>query len=123
MEITLNNQDIQDALLAYVGANMNVTEGKTLQVNLSATRNPAGFKATVEFIDADSIAGATASVAKEEKPTKAKKDKPADKVEPGVKVDEPKDTTPEDVNDDKLPEATDDIQEAEASESGGLFDD
>lgn len=56
MEISLNDQDIEKALAQYVGANVMPAKGVTLDIKLFATRNPTGFKATVSFIEAGSLA-------------------------------------------------------------------
>jgi hypothetical protein len=56
MEISLNDQDIERALTQYVGANVMPAKGVSLDIKLFATRNPTGFKATVTFIEAGSLA-------------------------------------------------------------------
>ena len=55
MNIVLNNEDVTQALEEFVKNRMNI-EDNTLSINISTTRNPTGYTATVDLIAPDSIA-------------------------------------------------------------------
>lgn len=79
MEINLNDQDIERALAKYVGANVAPAEGVTLDIKLFATRNPTGFKATVSFIEAGSLAAGPVANPVVPEPTVEPEETPAQK--------------------------------------------
>lgn len=77
MKITLTQDEIEESIRQYVGAQLHVRDGKRIEIDLRATRGDAGYTAEIEIVDCDTEPGP-----KSEEPVKLKT---ASKAEP-IKV-------------------------------------
>ena len=86
MQITIRQAEIEAAIRQYVGNSVAVSNGKRIDIKLSAKRGPGGFQAVVDIVDSDTPAAsmentntdaqqstATQTVASEAKQSKAAK--------------------------------------------------
>lgn len=62
MQIILVQAEIETAIRNYVNSKVKVNEGQDIRIDLSASRGPEGFRATIDIID-DDLTPAVASKA------------------------------------------------------------
>ena len=62
MQIILVQAEIETAIRNYVNSKVKVNEGQDIRIDLSASRGPEGFRATIDLID-DDLTPAVASKA------------------------------------------------------------
>ena len=62
MQIILVQAEIETAIRNYVNSKVKVNEGQDIRIDLSASRGPEGFRATIDIID-DDLTTAVASKA------------------------------------------------------------
>ena len=55
MQIILVQAEIETAIRNYVNSKVKVNEGQDIRIDLSASRGPEGFRATIDIIDDDLI--------------------------------------------------------------------
>ena len=55
MRITLIQSEIETAIINYINAQVNVREGMSIVVDLSATRGENGFTATIDIVNAKAV--------------------------------------------------------------------
>ena len=55
MQIVLIQAEIETAIRNYVNSKVKVNEGQDIRIDLSASRGPEGFRATIDIIDDDLI--------------------------------------------------------------------
>lgn len=53
MQIILVQAEIETAIRKYVNSKVKVNEGQDIRIDLSASRGPEGFRATIDIIDDD----------------------------------------------------------------------
>lgn len=58
MQITLNQQEIETALKAYVCSQININEGQEIAIELKAGRSEAGYTATLDIRPATDVRSA-----------------------------------------------------------------
>lgn len=56
MQITIRQAEIEAAIRQYVGNSVAVSNGKRIDIKLSAKRGPGGFQAVVDIVDSDTPA-------------------------------------------------------------------
>lgn len=78
MQIILVQAEIEKAIRNYVNSKVQVNEGQDIRIDLSASRGPEGFRATIDIIDEDATAPkaaapkVTAEVGEDQAAAKAK---------------------------------------------------
>ena len=73
MKLMLDQQEIEEIILDHVRKTVSLVEGKSLQLELSNTRGPAGTIATIEFSNvADTKGPESVSIVPENVPVAAK---------------------------------------------------
>ena len=55
MQIILVQEEIETAIRKYVNSKVKVNEGQDIRIDLSASRGPEGFRATIDIIDDDLV--------------------------------------------------------------------
>ena len=55
MQIILVQAEIETAIRKYVNSKVKVNEGQDIRIDLSASRGPEGFRATIDIIDDDLV--------------------------------------------------------------------
>ena len=55
MQIILVQAEIETAIRNYVNSKVKVNEGQDIRIDLSASRGPEGFRATIDIIDDDLV--------------------------------------------------------------------
>ena len=63
MQIILVQAEIEKAIRNYVNSKVQVNEGQDIRIDLSASRGPEGFRATIDIIDDELIPAATPKAA------------------------------------------------------------
>ena len=63
MQIILVQAEIEKAIRNYVNSKVKVNEGQDIRIDLSASRGPEGFRATIDIIDDELIPAATPKAA------------------------------------------------------------
>ena len=63
MQIILVQAEIEEALKDYITQRITLTNGSTIQIDLSATRGADGYKATIDILPADGHVTAPATPA------------------------------------------------------------
>ena len=58
MQIILVQAEIEKAIRNYVNSKVQVNEGQDIRIDLSASRGPEGFRATIDIVDEDATATA-----------------------------------------------------------------
>mgnify|MGYP000485231983 CR=1 FL=1 len=53
MQIILVQAEIEKAIRNYVNSKVQVNEGQDIRIDLSASRGPEGFRATIDIVDED----------------------------------------------------------------------
>lgn len=56
MQIILVQAEIEKAIRNYVNSKVQVNEGQDIRIDLSASRGPEGFRATIDIVDEDATA-------------------------------------------------------------------
>lgn len=55
MQIILVQAEIEKAIRNYVNSKVQVNEGQDIRIDLSASRGPEGFRATIDIVDEDAM--------------------------------------------------------------------
>ena len=63
MQIILVQAEIETAIRKYVNSKVKVNEGQDIRIDLSASRGPEGFRATIDIIDDDLVPAAAPKAA------------------------------------------------------------
>lgn len=63
MQIILVQAEIEKAIRNYVNSKVQVNEGQDIRIDLSASRGPEGFRATIDIVDEDATTTASAAPA------------------------------------------------------------
>lgn len=63
MQIILVQAEIEKAIRNYVNSKVQVNEGQDIRIDLSASRGPEGFRATIDIVDEDVTTTASAAPA------------------------------------------------------------
>ena len=63
MQIILVQAEIEIAIRKYVNSKVKVNEGQDIRIDLSASRGPEGFRATIDIIDEDLVPAAAPKAA------------------------------------------------------------
>lgn len=63
MQIILVQAEIEKAIRNYVNSKVQVNEGQDIRIDLSASRGPEGFRATIDIVDEDTTTTANAAPA------------------------------------------------------------
>lgn len=63
MQIILVQAEIEKAIRNYVNSKVQVNEGQDIRIDLSASRGPEGFRATIDIVDEDATATTSAAPA------------------------------------------------------------
>lgn len=63
MQIILVQAEIEKAIRNYVNSKVQVNEGQNIRIDLSASRGPEGFRATIDIVDEDVTTTASAAPA------------------------------------------------------------
>lgn len=63
MQIILVQAEIEKAIRNYVNSKVQVNEGQDIRIDLSASRGPEGFRATIDIIDDDLVPAAAPKAA------------------------------------------------------------
>ena len=63
MQIILVQAEIETAIRNYVNSKVKVNEGQDIRIDLSASRGPEGFRATIDIIDDDLVPAAAPKAA------------------------------------------------------------
>lgn len=58
MQIILVQAEIEKAIRNYVNSKVQVNEGQDIRIDLSASRGPEGFRATIDIVDVTTTASA-----------------------------------------------------------------
>ena len=61
MQIILVQAEIEKAIRNYVNSKVQVNEGQDIRIDLSASRGPEGFRATIDIVDEDVTTTANAA--------------------------------------------------------------
>ena len=61
MQIILVQAEIEKAIRNYVNSKVQVNEGQDIRIDLSASRGPEGFRATIDIVDEDATTTANAA--------------------------------------------------------------
>ena len=66
MNITLNNTEIEEALVEHIATKGLSVTGKHIEVHLTAGRGPNGHSATIEILDAKDPSTDTADITQDD---------------------------------------------------------
>lgn len=128
MQITLNEAEIVDAIQDYVRKQINISDGRDIEVDLKAGRGDNGFSATLDIVKRSADAAPTLAAVESKPKTKDVTAKLVEETADEAPAEAKAKTTkakpaPEKAVDEVIPDQEDAAPEADAepAKAGGIF--